>query len=281
MSIPATIIQTARSRDLPPMARAAETNLKLLHPDWEFRFFDDDDVRRFVSAEFPGYRTVFESFPKPIQRFDFFRYLAVYRHGGFYLDLDVFLFRGLHPLLGRSAVFPFEELSLNRHLRRAHGIDWEIGNYAFGAAAGSPFLLAVIENCVRAQRDPAWLQPMMAGMPWVLRPEFAVLYSTGPGLLTRTLIESPDHARQVSVLFPRDVCDASNWDRFGDYGVHLMAGTWRERWAWWRRRLAGRTEARLLRAALAESRRLGPLRRFPPAAGEPAEVAGAAAAFET
>ena len=49
-------------------------------------------------------------------------------------------------------VFPFEELTLSRLLRH-HGIDWEIGNYAFGAEAGHAFLEAVIENCVRAQRD--------------------------------------------------------------------------------------------------------------------------------
>src|SRR5437667_1645701 len=91
MTIPKRIIQTGKSRDLHPLARASAANMKLLHPGWEIRFFDDADVLRFITEEFPEYRRVFDSFPRAIQRFDFFRYLAVYRLGGFYFDLDVFL----------------------------------------------------------------------------------------------------------------------------------------------------------------------------------------------
>jgi hypothetical protein len=34
-------------------------------------------------------------------------------------------------------------------------------------------------------------------------------------------------AKTVRVLFPDDVCDVGNWNRFGDIGVHLMEGSWR------------------------------------------------------
>jgi len=81
-----------QSRDLPPLAQAAAKTLQLLHPDWEYLFFDDTDVIKFIAMEFPQHRSVFDSFPYRIQRFDFFRYLAVLRFGGFYFDLDVFLF---------------------------------------------------------------------------------------------------------------------------------------------------------------------------------------------
>src|SRR5439155_988054 len=84
----------------------------------------------------------------------------------------------------------------SRHLH----IDWEIGNYAFGAAPGHPFLRAIIENCVRAQEDPAWVEPMMAGIPRPFRSGFDVLNTTGPGLVTRTLAENPQLARTVNVL---------------------------------------------------------------------------------
>ena len=90
-SIPRRIIQTARTRDLSLKQRAMMTNLRLLHPDYEHRFFDDEDVRRFIVQECPQYRDVFDGFRFPIQRYDFFRYLAVHRLGGFYFDLDVLL----------------------------------------------------------------------------------------------------------------------------------------------------------------------------------------------
>jgi mannosyltransferase OCH1-like enzyme len=77
--IPRRIIQTDRSADLPLLAKAATLNLRLLNPDFEYLFFDDAQVEQFIDAEFPQYRHVFDSFPVPIQRYDFFRYLAVYR----------------------------------------------------------------------------------------------------------------------------------------------------------------------------------------------------------
>ena len=261
MSIPPRIIQTGKTRDLPLFAKAGATNLKLLHPDWEHVFFDDDDVLRFIAQEFPQYKTAFDSFPRSIQRFDFFRYLAVYRYGGFYFDLDVFLSKPLNDLLGHDCVFPFEELTLNPHLRTAYNMDWEIGNYAFGANAGSPFLKAVIENCVKAQNDEAWVRPMMAGIPRPFQAEFRVLNTTGPGLVTRTLAENPLLGADVTVLFPADVRDERNWHCFGDYGIHLMQGSWRTSGGFFRRRLALLWEGRAKNKVMPLSQKLGPTRQ--------------------
>src|SRR2546426_1369956 len=202
--IPTRIIQTAKHRDLSLKQRAMTTNLRLLNPDYDYLFFDNEDVERFIDREFPQHRHVFDSFRFPIQRCDFFRYLAVYRLGGFYFDLDVLLASELSSLLSNGCVFPFEGLTFSR-LLRSYGMDWEIGNYAFGAAAGHPFLEAVIENCVRAQRDPQWVKPMMNGIPRPFRSEFYVLNTTGPGLVSRTLAENPRLAADVTILFPEDV----------------------------------------------------------------------------
>src|SRR5262245_51589591 len=90
-TVPRRIIQTAKSGDMPLIQRAAVANVRLLNPDFEYLFFDDARVEEFIDAEFPQYRPVFDAFPARIQRYDFFRYLAVYHFGGFYLDTDVFL----------------------------------------------------------------------------------------------------------------------------------------------------------------------------------------------
>jgi len=115
-------------------------------------------------------------------------------------------------------------------------MDWEIGNYAFGASAGHPFIHEIIENCVRAQKEPTWAEAMMESIPRMFRDEFYVVNTTGPGLVSRTLAEYPDAATQVKVLFPENVCDSTNWHRFGSYGVHLQDGTWRKRKSFFRRR---------------------------------------------
>ena len=181
-----------------------------------------------MTRSFPNIGLVFDSFSAPIQRYDFFRYLAVYRFGGFYFDTDVFLVSALEDLLGYDCVFPFEMLGINRFLSIDYGMDWEIGNYAFGAAAGDPFLKAIIENCVRAQQHPEWANLMLKSIPRMFRDEYFVLATTGPGLVSRTLAEYPAASEKVKVLFPENVCDRSSWYRFGTYGIHLQAGTWRK-----------------------------------------------------
>jgi mannosyltransferase OCH1-like enzyme len=200
---------------------------------------------------------VFDAFPVRIQRYDFFRYLAVYHFGGFYFDTDVFLASSLEDLLGFSCVFPFEELSLHSFLNEEYGMDWEIGNYAFGAAAGHPFLDAIIRNCVRAQQHPEWAESMMKSVPRMFRDAFIVYDTTGPGLVSRTLAEYPGACNQVKVLFPEDVCDPNSWHCFGSYGVHLQAGTWRKRKGFVRRQLNRLWESTTRRGLLKESLKRG------------------------
>jgi hypothetical protein len=262
MSIPRRIIQTGKTRALSPLARASAANLRLLHPGWEYLYFDDADVVAFIDAQWPQHRAAFDAFPHNIQRVDFFRYLAIARLGGFYFDTDVLLYEPLDELLESASVFPFEEISLNAHLRRA-GMDWEIGNYAFGAAPGDPFLSLVIENCVRSVRDEGWARAMLDGIPSVFRADFEVLCTTGPALISRTLIEHPALAQNVTVLFPADVCDPASWHQFGRYGTHLMEGTWRVKGGLLRRRLGWLWADRLQRRLLAESRLRGASRDTP------------------
>ena len=260
MMIPNRIIQTARSADLPLLGQASVANLRLLNPAFEYCFFDDFAVAQFISSEFPKYRRVFDSFPHNIQRFDFFRYLALYRFGGFYFDTDVLLVKPLEPLLRHSCVFPFEELSISGFLREELRFDWEIGNYAFGCEAGHPFLRAIIEDCIRALEQPAWGVAVLRGIPRLFRDQFHVLYSTGPGLITRTLAGNPDLQPSVSVLFPSDVCDITTHHRFGGYGIHLMQASWRGSTGFVRSRIGRLWERRRRRCLAEQSQALGPTR---------------------
>lgn len=259
--IPKRIIQVwGGGRELPLLGRAVAANLRLLHPDFEYVLFDDAGMRRLVDEHGGAHRATFDSFALPIQRYDFFRYLAVHALGGFYFDVDVVLARGLHDLLQHGCVFPFERLTWTDYLRERHAMDWEIGNYAFGAEAGHPFLAAVLRNCARGQADPRWRREITRSLPRLLREDLEVIYGTGPGLVSRTLAECGPLASGVTVLFPEDVRERDGWDRFGDLGIHLGAGTWRKHASGWRRRVLGvlgrRNEAR----ALQQAQSLGPTR---------------------
>jgi hypothetical protein len=179
--------------------------------------------------------------------------------------MDVLLASDVSDLRDCGCVFPFERLTWSDYLRDEYGMDWEIGNYAFGAAPGHPFLQAIIENCARSQTDRQWRDEITRSLPRVLRDELAVIYSTGPGLVSRTLAEYENPDYPVTVLFPEDVCDKENgWNLFGRYGVHLGGGSWRTRHRAWRRRLINalgrRNEARAIRLG----RKLGKTRPWEP-----------------
>jgi hypothetical protein len=261
--IPKRIIQTGPP-NLSLLLRSAIQNVRLLHPDFDYEFFDDARVEVFIQECFPEYGKVYRSFRFRIQKYDFFRYLAVYRLGGFYLDLDVFLAKDLSPLLPSQCVFAFEELSGIQYLWRQFRMDWQIGNYAFGAAPGHPFLAAVIENCLRAQSDPSWVKPMMTGIPRPFHKEFYVLNTTGPGLVSRTLAENPQLAQNVTILFPEDVRDPGNWHQFGDFGVHHMAGSWRGSKNFISARLLRLWDEWTLRRIMARAKGLGKTRESTP-----------------
>jgi inositol phosphorylceramide mannosyltransferase catalytic subunit len=258
--IPKRIIQTAKSSHLPILEKAAVANVRLLNPDFEYLFFDDKQVVEFIDLHFPEYRSVFDAFRFPISKYDFFRYLAVYHFGGFYLDLDVFLASGLEGLLEYSCVFTFEELNVSDYLRRTYGMDWSVGNYAFGAAAGHPFMNAIIKNCIKAQRDPQWVREMMNSIPRVFHERDYALYASAPGLVTRTLAEYADANNQVKVLFPEDVRDSAHWYRFGEYGAHLMKGNWRKQGGFWGKAFYNIWMSRIENRLFKESRMLGPHR---------------------
>ena len=260
--IPRRIIQTGPSRELPLLHRAVVANVTLLNPEFEYRFFDNDDVVRFFDTEFPEYRRLFDTFKFRIQKYDFFRYLAVYRFGGFYLDLDLLLGAGMSALAEHGCVFPFEDLNISGFLRRRYGMDWTIGNYAFGARPGHPFIGKVIENCVRAQEDPAWVQPALRGIPRLFRDDFTILSTTGPLLLSRTLAENPALAEDVTILFPEDVRCPQTWHRFGRLGIHLMEGSWRKKDTLGRRRLRLMWEWWMVRRFTRESTQRGAARKL-------------------
>jgi hypothetical protein len=265
--IPARIIHVscppAGESELSLLHQAALANARALHPNFEHVLFGNAEIEQFVREEFPECRAAMASFSQRIQRADFFRYLAVYRLGGFYFDLDVLLARNISPLLDHTCVLAFEELTLNKFLRRSYGMDWEVANYAFGAAPQNAFIGALIENCLRFVREPAWGYQMMQGVPRAMRDVLLVPFTTGPGMVSRTLAENPHLAKDVTILFPEDVCDERTWHQFGNFGIHLQQGAWRSRHSYLRRRLANLWESSIRRRLHSESRAQGKSRSVP------------------
>jgi hypothetical protein len=104
---------------------------------------------------------------------------------------------------------------------------------------------------------------MMQGVPRAIREFLVAPFTTGPGMVSRTLAENPHLAKDVTVLFPEDVRSERTWHQFGNFGIHLQQGAWRSSHCYVRRRLANLWESWMRRRLHRESRARGKSRSLP------------------
>jgi len=89
-SIPKIIHQTYMSREtLPQEIQLNIDRLKRLNPDWEYRFYDDEDIEKYITRNFPDVLPYYVSINSKYgaARADLFRYLVIYNEGGVYMDI--------------------------------------------------------------------------------------------------------------------------------------------------------------------------------------------------
>jgi hypothetical protein len=233
--IPKCFIQTWKTRTIPRRYKAFQRRLRKLHPDYEFRFFTDDEVESFVRREYPEFSEAYDALPDVISRIDLFRLLAVHKHGGFYLDIDVLPHKPFDELLNHHAVFPFERYA-DPFFAARYGTLEMIGQYAFGAEPGHPFLMACAENIRKVALEPDSLRlpssSDLASLPEIMgnAHSFRVLYTAGPGMVTRTFIESPESRGGLKLIAALDERNPELVRKvtlsFGNFASHQVTGSW-------------------------------------------------------
>lgn len=86
--IPKIIHQTWKTKDVPKITIPWIESWKRLNPDWEYRFWTDEDNLKLCQEEFPELLDIYTSYQFDIQRADVARYMILCRHGGLYADID-------------------------------------------------------------------------------------------------------------------------------------------------------------------------------------------------
>ena len=206
-----------------------------LHPDWEIRFYSDGDCRDLIAERCPGFLELYDWYPRPVQRADFFRILSVHLLGGFYLDTDMWLSKSLDELCGLTAVFPWERIMSPQEFsekfpsgQRQGEQAPQVGNYAFGAREGHGILALVTKEMIALSESISTEHCS----------DSDVLFSTGPDLLSKVIYRNLEKFPDLTILdgdhtlevpFPDPAYERyGQWFRFGDYGTHLMSGAWRK-----------------------------------------------------
>ena len=228
--IPRLIHQTWKTPDIPPEFQALQRSWIERNPGFDYRFWTDEDIGRFIAEEHLALLPVFHGYADPIARIDLARYLILRRFGGVYADLDFECLRPIDGLLeGRSFVVGLEP---EEHGRLAKAVERGLPRILcpsfLASVPGHPFWDHLLDRLVEA------------------RSSADVLDATGPFLLTRAHADydrarHEDGAAAVTVLPPdqlypvtKDDCwsgrlfDLAFWERATRraYGVHYWEGTW-------------------------------------------------------
>lgn len=89
--IPKIIHQTAPSDESKwsPVWKECQQSWKDLHPDFEYRFWSDEDIDTYMKENYPDfYENVFTKYDMHIKRVDAVRYFILRDFGGIYADMD-------------------------------------------------------------------------------------------------------------------------------------------------------------------------------------------------
>lgn len=109
--------------------------------DYEYRFWNDQDIDNLVKNEYPEYYEMYQDFPVHILKIDFVRFCILHKFGGIYADLDYYCYDNFS-----------EFLKSNVHLvENPFGND-PIENSLMASVSGDPFFIECM-NEVKTRYD--------------------------------------------------------------------------------------------------------------------------------
>ena len=157
-----------------------------------------------------------------IQKVDFFRYLAIYHYGGFYMDIDIEMQKPLDDAIrNHSAVFPIDEYIEDLRCSQSRfepicekQLQFLLGQYMFAASPRHPFIKHLVDNI--HENIDLYIQLHKEDPT----SDIYVYRTTGPDFVSY-LYSDYTAKNQMYIL--------SNGKRqmFGDYAEHQYYGSWK------------------------------------------------------
>ena len=217
--IPKIIIQTWKTNNVPTRYQPLVNSIKSNNSGYKYMFFTDADIETFLKTNYAEYYKTYLKLPIIIQRIDFFRYIAIYHYGGFYMDLDMECLKPFDNLLNHSCIFPIDEFiskEMGEYPRYKsysdRGYNFLLGQYAFAAEPKHPFIKSLIDKIHENINN--YIKNVDVGS------HDYVYKTTGPDFCTDVYIDYPDKSN-IAIL------NNNKRQYFGDYAKHNYFGTWK------------------------------------------------------
>lgn len=176
--------------------------IKELMPDWEYKFWSDEDLDLFIKETYVDSYDMWLTLTPKIKRIDVSRYYLLHHFGGVYLDMDFHLRKDIEHLLTGAKIFSYK--SYQAVVKR-----WDFfGNAFMASEKGEDFWLDLIQH-IYEQPDSD-----------------AVLHHTGPMGIGKFLVNKPQYN---TCIFSHHIFDNSQCGDGigkGEYGVHHRTATW-------------------------------------------------------
>jgi inositol phosphorylceramide mannosyltransferase catalytic subunit len=144
MIIPKIIWQTCsfKKDQIPEYIKVHADTWEHGNPNWEYKYFDDEDCNIFIKTYYPEYYDIYNSIKIPFVKSDFWRYFALHEFGGVYADIDTVCLSSLDDWLDPNKYF----ITSNNFIPEL-GYNYE--QWAFATTPKNIFIKAIIDEMIK------------------------------------------------------------------------------------------------------------------------------------
>jgi len=162
-------------------------------------YWYDDELDKFIEAEFPWFLDTFKSYDKNIKRIDMVRPFFLYKYGGIYADMDYVVYKNFYNEMPSDKVsIPESPYKDNEFIQNALIITPPKHN----------FWLLIIDNCYEHKDEH-------------------VFSATGPQLFTQTYNNNKELVNILPVeLYNPHINDNEAFNKKDIYAKHLLSTAW-------------------------------------------------------
>ncbi len=133
--IPKIIWQTFKTNEVPLIMKDYVDSWIIKNPEYEYKFFDDEDILEFLRNDFPKYYEGYNMIKYGASKADLWRYLIIYKYGGVYADMDCQCINSLRKWVKPSSEFVTQ-----------FGTNKDICQWLLISAPGNPIFLRAAEK---------------------------------------------------------------------------------------------------------------------------------------
>lgn len=207
LSIPKIIHLSYKSLDtIPEDWKKVIPAWKRTNPDWEIKFWSDEDNDKTVENDFSWFLDTYKKLPYKIQKCDAVRACYLHKFGGVYVDMDYIPLKNLNTLFENTDMELYFTISSNLNC---------FTNSFMASKPGVEFWITYLKSISEDN------------IPWFYTKHFTIMCSTGPVKFDRLI---KDHKSIIGyipskILHPCSICNKT-CDIDGVYLRTLEGGSW-------------------------------------------------------